>query len=465
MTSSGLPCVAQAATPQRDFALAVVHKLRGNGFTALWAGGCVRDALLGRIPKDFDVACNATPDEVIQLFGQRRTVAVGVSFGVVMVLGPNKESGQVEVATFRSDGQYLDGRRPTSVRFCSPEEDAHRRDFTINGMFYDPVNDQVLDYVGGQDDLKTGIVRAIGSPAARFTEDKLRMLRAVRFAATFRFELDAATSNAIHQLHEQIRQVSVERISQELKRMFAHPTRDRAFQLLSRTMLLSTLFPYLYIGIPDEHRRPDECKPSDKLPGDNSVQLVGHGSPSTSTAEDIQGILPNLEDSSFESTFAVLFTALLNTSESPRGRTSQVRRECQRFKLSNDETERICWLADNCQTLSNAAGLPKHVLKPILSNPCISSLLSMRAAIDIAQGRPPKDADFCRQYLAKTPSDVLDPPALIDGIDLKSLGIPAGPVFRQILDSIRRAQLDEQIVSRHDALSYIQQRQDSSEIE
>ena len=182
------------SSPARDFAVEVVRRLRDAGFQALWAGGCVRDAMLGIEPKDYDVATDARPEQVIELFGKRRTVPVGVSFGVVMVLGPSRQAGQIEVATFRTDGEYHDGRRPVEVAYCSPEEDARRRDFTINGMFIDPLSGNVIDYVDGQSDLQDRTLRAIGDPHHRFSEDKLRMLRAVRFAATY--DLTIAADNA-----------------------------------------------------------------------------------------------------------------------------------------------------------------------------------------------------------------------------------------------------------------------------
>ena len=236
--------------PRREFAVAIVHTLREAGYDALWAGGCVRDQLLGVIPKDYDVASTATPDQVISLFGRRKTIPVGASFGVVVVLGPTKAAGQIEVATFRSDGKYLDGRRPESVTFCRPEEDAQRRDFTINGMFFDPIANEVIDYVGGKDDLATGVIRAIGDPVARFTEDKLRLLRAVRFAATFQFRLEDRTADAVRQLHHELHQVSIERVAQELRRMLAHPTRAVSVRLLIETGLLAEVLPE--IAVPED---------------------------------------------------------------------------------------------------------------------------------------------------------------------------------------------------------------------
>src|SRR5687768_15104483 len=181
-----------------EFALDVVRRLRAAGFEALFAGGCVRDQILGIPPKDYDVATSALPEQIQDVFGRRKTLAIGASFGVITVIGP-KGAGQIDVATFRRDAAYSDGRHPDSVSFTTAEQDALRRDFTINGLFFDPVNSEVIDYVGGQEDLRRGVVRAIGDPRQRIAEDKLRMLRAVRFAARFDFAIDAATLTAIQQ--------------------------------------------------------------------------------------------------------------------------------------------------------------------------------------------------------------------------------------------------------------------------
>src|SRR6266568_6797818 len=193
-----------AIDPQlaRDFAVEVVRRLRERGHQALWAGGCVRDQLMEQMPKDYDVATDAVPDRVREVFGKRQTLPIGAAFGVITVLGP-KGAGQIDVATFRRDAAYSDGRHPDAVSFSDAEHDAQRRDFTINGLFYDPLDDRVVDYVGGQEDLKLHVIRAIGDPLARIAEDKLRMLRAVRFAARFGFAIDDAVLAAVkQQAHE-----------------------------------------------------------------------------------------------------------------------------------------------------------------------------------------------------------------------------------------------------------------------
>ena len=231
---------------QRAFAVDIVRRLREREFEAYWAGGCVRDQLIGRPPKDYDVATAARPDDVRAVFGRRRTVAVGEAFGVVCVVGP-RGAGQVEVATFRQDAAYSDGRHPDSVQFSTPQADAQRRDFTINGMFYDPLEDRVVDFVGGQDDLVREVIRAIGNPRERFDEDKLRLLRAVRFASAFEFKIDPETRDALEEMAAQISVVSVERIAAEMRSMLTHASRVHSLHLFGEVRLLAAILPELNV--------------------------------------------------------------------------------------------------------------------------------------------------------------------------------------------------------------------------
>src|SRR6516164_7463930 len=240
----------------RDFATSIVRTLRASGFQAYLVGGCVRDLLLGREPKDYDVATDATPRQVMEIFPQ--TYAVGAQFGVVLVPAPDGEeqkttwenaskSKAVEVATFRSDIGYSDGRHPDEVRFSKhPERDVERRDFTINGMLLDPVSGEVLDFVGGRGDLRSGIIRTIGDPQKRFGEDKLRMMRAIRFAARFEYQIDPATLAAVQDLAEQIAAVSRERVRDELTRMLTEGHGRRAFLLLDESGLLRQVLPEIW---------------------------------------------------------------------------------------------------------------------------------------------------------------------------------------------------------------------------
>jgi len=216
----------------------IVARLRDHGHTAYFAGGCVRDLVRGQVPKDFDIATDAKPEQVQVIF--KRTYAVGAHFGVIVVL---ENDFQFEVATFRSDGVYIDGRRPVEVHFSSAEEDAKRRDFTINGMFFDPVAERVIDYVGGRADVEAKMVRAIGKPEQRFAEDRLRMLRAVRFATVLEYEIDEETWRALSEHASTIVQISAERIRDELVRIFLSPHRLRGFDLLDRSGLLRAILP------------------------------------------------------------------------------------------------------------------------------------------------------------------------------------------------------------------------------
>ena len=403
-------------SPQHQFAIEIVGKLRSAGHEALFAGGCVRDALLGREAKDYDVATTARPDEVRKLFGHKRTLAVGASFGVIMVLGP-KEAGQVEVATFRTEGEYLDGRRPESVEFCTPEEDAKRRDFTINGMFYDPIEERVLDFVGGAADLTAKMIRAIGDPHERVKEDKLRMLRAVRFAATLDFLLDPTTADAIREMSSELIVVSAERITQELKKMLVDVHRRRAIELADDVGLIRIVFPEL-----DPIRRESEWQ----------VTLRR---------------LELLERPSFELAMAALLKPL---SDKP-----VVGYVWRRLKLSNDECDRIRWLVGHQQDLDDAPRLSLAALKRTLAHPYCADLLKLVRADRIANSSNLEPIEFCEDFLARTPIEVLDPIPFVTGDDLIALGLKPGPRFKSVLVAIRDAQLNLQIASRDESIALV----------
>jgi poly(A) polymerase len=404
----------------REFAAEVVRRLRDAGFVALFAGGCVRDLLLNRLAKDYDVATTASPDEVRRLFGHRKTLPVGASFGVIIVLGP-QPGIQVEVATFRREGDYSDGRRPDRVEFCSPEEDARRRDFTINGMFYDPVDSRVLDYVGGEYDLAAGIIRAIGDPHDRMREDKLRMLRAVRFAATLEFDLDPVTAAAIREMAGQLTVVSAERIAQELKRMLIDRHRRRAMELCAEVGLLCVIFPEL-------------------------GPIAGDGAFWPRTLHMLQ----LLSDPKFELSLAALLHAL------PAEPT--VREICLRLKLSNDEKDRAIWLAAHQDDLRAASQFDLARLKRSLSHHYANDQLSLLKVKLLAESADLHPVLFCEEFLARTPREELDPPPLVTGDDLIRLGLAPGPRFKELLDEIRDAQLNGAIATKEDALALVKEK-------
>lgn len=419
---------------RRSFAVEVVLRLREAGFQALWAGGCVRDLILGQTPADFDVATDAPPERVLTLF--RRTVPVGVSFGVVRVLGP-PEAGEVEVATFRTDGEYFDGRRPASVRFGTPEEDASRRDFTINGMFLDPTDGRVLDFVGGQDDLRRGVIRAIGDPVARFEEDKLRLLRAARFAARFDFVLESATRKAILAMASTVQVVAAERIAQELRRMLVHPSRARAMALVQDLGLLVAILPEL-------------------------LPLEGPAGDLWAVALRRLEALP--ESPGFPLALAALLHDLGVAGGGDAGARDRLAATAEnlaaRLRLSNAERDGLTWLLAHAHDDLRPGGLPRPRYKRLLSEPGIADLLSLQQAESEATGQGADAVAACRRYLAEQPDGPIDPPPLVTGTDLIALGRNPGPAFKRLLDAVRDAQLAGSIASRAAALDWIRQNAD-----
>jgi poly(A) polymerase len=411
---------------QREFAVDVVRKLRERGFEAFWAGGCVRDQLLGRTPKDYDVATTATPAEIRQIFGIRQTVAVGAAFGVITVVGP-KIAGHIEVATFRQDAAYSDGRHPDSVEFSTPQADAQRRDFTINGLFYDPLDTRVIDYVGGQDDLARGILRAIGDPRARFSEDKLRLLRAVRFAAAFGFALDPATREAVEAMASQITVVSAERIAAEVRLMLVHGSRARAVVLLREVGLIDAILPELAMA--------NEPK-----------MLTATGRPADEAWLTALGILEVLSEPRFPLALAALLHAFVDSAG-----TFEI---CRRWKLSNHETQDTRWLVENQSALVGARHMAWPKLQRILMSARIDDLLSLEDAMVRATGRDTDGLEYCRELL-KMPPEQLNPAPLLTGDDLIAHGVPRGKQYQRLLEAVRDAQLDGKIHTKQEALALI----------
>jgi len=396
---------------QREFALDVVRQLRAAGHEALWAGGCVRDQLLGVPPKDYDVATNAHPDQVRELFGRRRTLAIGAAFGVIAVQA-RKPLHPIDVATFRTDGNYLDGRRPESVAFTDARHDAERRDFTINGLFFDPVDEKVVDYVGGVADLKARVLRAIGDPLKRFSEDKLRLLRAVRFAATYDLAIEPGTLGAVQAMADQVSQVSGERIGAELRRIVVHPSRALGAKLLNEAQLLPPIL----------------------------TELASHAA---ANDESWRAALDRLERLC-EATVALGFAALMFGMVD----AAQVRDVGRRLRLSNKEIDRIAWLLEQTPAMLDAASLPWPRLQRLLIHEGRDELLTLLAAM-----LPADDAGLarCRTALA-LPAAELNPPPLVTGDDLIRSGVRAGRQFSALLEHLRDRQLDRHIVSIDDAI-------------
>jgi poly(A) polymerase len=416
-----------SADPKREFAIAVVRRLQEAGHRALWAGGCVRDFLLGRVPKDYDVATDAHPPIVREIFGQRRTLAVGASFGVIIVIG-SKDAGNVEIATFRTEGPYLDGRRPEHVSFSGPEEDAQRRDFTINGMFYDPIAETVHDYVGGEADLGAGVIRAIGNPADRMAEDKLRLLRAVRFAATMDFQIEPATAAAVRNMAHEIHAVSAERIAQELRNLLVDRHRRRGVELTRELGLLAEILP-------------EVAAESSQTPAAND-----------SGWQRALNRLHALSEPLFELACAAL---LYGPPESARMRSAPA--ICKRLRLSNQETDTIVWLLRHLGDVAASQEKSLAELKRLLVHPSAHELIELARVDALAGNADLSPVMHCEEFLLNTPPDRLDPPPLLTGDDLIAMGIKPGKSFRTILDSVRDAQLNEEISTRDEAMELARQ--------
>jgi poly(A) polymerase len=435
------------AERRREFATQVVRQLRDAGFTALWAGGCVRDLLLGRSPSDYDVATSATPEQVMKLF-RNRTIPVGAAFGVVRVRSPLHDGDEVEVATFRSDGAYLDGRRPESVVFSSPELDAARRDFTINGMFLDPLTDELIDYVGGQADLEAGILRAIGDAEARFGEDKLRLIRAVRFAARFGLEIAPATRAALVAMAGQINVVSVERIAQELRKILTHPSRVDALNLALETGLLAAVLPPLIAIKGIFQGKP--YQPEGDL-WDHTMLVLKFLPPEPSFTLALAALL---HDVGKTSTLAIHNGRMTFHNHEQVGRQI-AEKICRRLKLSNSERERIAWLVEYHQYLGEAKRLREAKLKRILASPGIEELLALHRADALASFGECPQIEYCEYYLRVQPAGPINPPPLVTGHDLVRHGLSPGSHFATILEQLREAQLDRVVNSKREALEWL----------
>jgi len=441
----------------RPHATRIVETLRQQGFQAYLVGGCVRDLLLNREPKDYDVATDATPQKVMEIFPE--TYAVGAQFGVVLVPTPKQEAEScaepsskshcVEVATFRSDIGYSDGRHPDEVRFSgSPQEDVARRDFTINGMLLDPVSGEVLDYVGGRADLKAGIIRTIGDPERRFEEDKLRMLRAVRFAARFEYAIDPATFTAMQKLAPQIKVVSRERVRDELTRMLTEGHGHRAFLLLDQSGLLEQVLPEIskMKGV----EQPPEFHPEGDVFVHTLMLLDNLPQPCPMTLA--WGAL--LHDVGKPPTFRV-GPDRIRFDEHVEVGVKMAEAICHRLRFSNDETEQILALVDNHMRFGHVSRMKESTLKKFMRLPGFDEHLALHRADCLASHRNLSTYEFLLHKREETPPETMRPRPLVTGDDLIAAGHVPGPKFKEILGAVEDAQLEGRLADREQALEFV----------
>ena len=434
----------------RELANSICDALQRHGCQAFLVGGCVRDILLHRDPADYDVATNATPQEILQLFP--RALDVGAQFGVVLV---RQDSLKVEVATFRSDVGYSDGRHPDQVVYSqTPEQDVQRRDFTINGLLMRHNTGEVLDFVGGRADLAAGIIRAIGEPSRRFAEDKLRMLRAVRFAARFGYTIEPETFTAIRRHANEIQVVSAERIREELTKLLTEGAARRGFELLDELGLLSQLLPEIAAvkGVP----QPPQFHPE----GDVWIHtlLMLEGLPAGASPTLAWGVLlhdigkPPTFRSASETGDRIRFDGHVDVG------VRMADDLCRRLHFSNDDTDQITALVANHMKFKDVAQMRQSTLKRFVRLPQFEEHLELHR-LDCQSSHGKLDSyDAVRSFLAQTPPAQVRPPRLLSGDDLKDLGYTPGPEFQKILSTLEDAQLEEAVQTRNQALEFVRRR-------
>ena len=424
----------------------LVERLRAAGHEALFAGGCVRDRLLGKEAHDIDIATSARPEEIQKLFP--RTVAVGAQFGVIVVL---EDGGEFQVATFRSDGAYRDGRHPESVAFTNAEGDARRRDFTVNGLFFDPLTRQILDFVGGEADLRAGILRSIGDPHARFAEDKLRLIRCVRFAASLGFDIEAETWRALLERAPEITAVSAERIRDELVKIFSHPSRVRGFDLLDQSGLLAILLPEV------EALKGCEQPPDFHPEGDVFVhtRLMLSLLPERVSAPLFFSVL--FHDIGKPPTFLIDETGRIRFNGHESISASMTEKIFARLRFSNAETEATVVGVKNHMAFKDVQNMRVATLKRFLARPTIDDELELHRVDCQGSHGLLDNYDFLLRKREEFSNEPLIPPPLITGRDLIAAGLKPAPPFKKLLDSAQALQLEGGLKTREDALVWLRE--------
>jgi poly(A) polymerase len=441
----------------RQHATNIVRELRSRGFQAYFAGGCVRDMLLGLEPIDYDVATDATPPEVMRIFPE--TYAVGAQFGVVLVPAPDdpprpttpsEHPNYVEVATFRNDGAYTDGRHPDQVRYSTdPREDVQRRDFTINGMLMDPLDGhRVLDFVRGRDDLNAGVIRAIGDPELRFQEDKLRMLRAVRFAARFHYVIEPGTFAAIQRLAPLVHQVSQERVRDELTKMLTEGSARQSFELLDATDLLKQVLPEI------DRMHGVEQPPQYHPEGDVWIHtmLLLEKLPPKCSRTLAWGTL--LHDVGKPSTFRAAPDRIRFDGHVEVG-TRMAEEICRRLHFSNEDTKQIMALVANHMRFADAEKMKESTLKRFMRLPRFEEHLELHRMDCLSSHCNLSLYNFVRDRLEHSSAEEIRPVPLLTGEDLMQLGYKPGPEFRPILSAVEDGQLEGSLRSREEALDFV----------
>jgi tRNA nucleotidyltransferase/poly(A) polymerase len=422
----------------------LVERLKSAGHEAFFAGGCVRDMLLGKEAHDIDIATSAKPAEVQKLFP--RTVAVGAQFGVIVVL---EDDFEFQVATFRSDGAYKDGRHPESVSFTTAEGDAKRRDFTVNGLFFDPIQKHIIDYVGGESDLKAGILRSIGRPQERFSEDKLRLIRCIRFGAALNFHIEEETWKAVRRMASQITVVSAERLRDELVKIFTHPSRVRGFDLLDASGLLEILLPEV------KHTKGCEQPPDFHPEGDVFVhtRLMLSLLPPEASVPLVFSVL--LHDTGKPATFRRDETGRIRFNGHESVSAEITKAIFERLRFSNAETEATVVGVKNHMSFKDVKNMRVATLKRFLARPTIEDEMELHRVDCLGSHGLLDNYDFLRTKQVEFSNAPLIPPPLITGRDLITNGYKPSPLFKKILDAVEAMQLEGTVTTPEEALAWV----------
>jgi len=430
----------------------IAAHLRESGHLAYFAGGCVRDIVRGETPKDFDIATDAKPENVQKLFP--RTYAVGAHFGVILVV----ENGfQFEVATFRSDEAYIDGRHPSAVHFSSPEEDAKRRDFTINGMFYDPVAEEVIDFVGGCADIAARLLRAIGDPARRFAEDRLRMLRAVRLATVLDYQIDKQTWAALLANAASINEISAERIRDELMRIFLWPSRTRGWDLLDSSGLMRAVLP--------EIEGMKGCKQPEQFHPEGDVfehtRLMLQFLPEKVSVPLVFSVL--LHDVAKPRTATVDETGRIRFSGHDRIGAEMTEEIMRRLRFSGAEIDATVEMVRQHMVFKDVPKMREAKLKRFMARPTFDDELELHRVDCEGSHRMLDNYEFLLRKREEFASEPIIPPPLVRGDDLIALGLKPGPRFGEILEAVETRQLEGNLRTREEALEWVQREYAQSE--
>ena len=427
----------------KNHAVQIVETLRKHGFHALFVGGCVRDMLMGNAPGDYDIVTDAAPQQVKRIF--KRTVPVGVQFGISLVV---MRGVKFEVAQFRNMPDSAVKSDMTDLL----REDARHRDFTINGMAFDPVTEQVYDFVGGQEDIRLRRIRGIGDARARFLEDRLRTIRAVRFAARFEYAIEAETLDAICEFAPQIGQVSVERVREELLKILTAPRADDALRLLDETGLLSAILPEISAlkGV----AQPPEFHPEGDVFTHTRIMLQYMNNPSPELA-----MAALLHDVGKPKTFMITDRIRFHQHEIVGAAMAQD--ICERLKFSAKSTEKIVALVGNHQKFGSVREMKTSTLKRFLRQEHFADLLELHRLDRLSSRRPLDSYQFCLDKLHEFEHEHIHPPRLISGEDLLALGFQPGPVFKEIMEYVEDAQLEGEIATRDHALELLKDLRDT----